>query len=115
MAESIYKIDKNLMAQIMGPDAISVPSNSAGAVGDVNVGQSTSPFDMILNKAVDSLESVSKVESQTNALINSYIAGKADLSDVMIATAKMNIAVQLAVTTVTSTVNTFKEITQIQI
>ena len=69
----------------------------------------------MLQKAVDSLEGVSKIENDTNLLIQQFVDGKAELSDVMIATAKMNLSVQLAVAVVTSAVNTFKEMTQMQI
>jgi len=70
------------------------------------------PFEAVFSKAVDALEGVSNVEFRANDLINQYVQGKADLADVMIATSKMNIAVQLAVTTITTAVSTFKEITQ---
>ena len=76
---------------------------------------SENPFEVILRRAVDALEGVSQTEAAANRLIDLYVAGKAELSDVMIATSKASIAVQLAVTVVTSAVNTFKEITQMQI
>ncbi len=70
------------------------------------------PFEAVFSRAVDALEGVSSVEFTANDLISKYIAGEADLADVMIATSKMSIAVQLAVTTITTAVSTFKEITQ---
>ena len=73
------------------------------------------PFDAILNRAMESLNNVSQVEAEANVMIDDYVAGRADLSDVMVATSKMGIAVQLAVTTITTTVNSFKEITQMQV
>lgn len=72
-------------------------------------------FDEMLGRAVDSLNSVSEVEMNTNKLIDDYVKGKAELSDVMLATAKMTIAVNLAVTTLTTAVSSFKEITQMPI
>ncbi len=113
MVESISRIDPNLLAQIMGPEEIAQAPVPAVAGNTVQTGQNM--FDTILNRAVESLEGVSKTEFTANDLMNKYAAGQAELSDVMIATAKMNIAVQLAVTTVTSAVNTFKEMTQMQI
>jgi flagellar hook-basal body complex protein FliE len=77
--------------------------------------KSESIFDQVLSRAVDALDSVSQTEMNANKLIDDYIAGKVELSDVMIATSKMTIAVQLAVTTITSAVSTFKEITQMPI
>lgn len=73
------------------------------------------PFQKFLDMAVTALEDVSQMEFQTNQLINDYVAGKATMQDVMTQTAKMNIAVQLAVTVTTSTVTAFKEITQMPV
>ncbi len=118
MLNSISKIDPKLLAEILGGDQITPgASNSIGSsspVGNLDKA-SSSPFDNILSKAVDALEGTSKIENDANAMIEKYTQGKAELSDVMMATAKMNIAIQLAVTTVSSAVNTFKEITQMQI
>jgi flagellar hook-basal body complex protein FliE len=69
-------------------------------------------FEDVLSKAVDSLNAVSDTEFRANELINDYIAGRAELSDVMVATSKMSITVQLAVSVITTAVSTFKEITQ---
>ncbi len=115
MAESIGRIDPNLIAQILGPDEqimpapVSVQQPGSGEFARVKT------FDDILESAVNSLEGVSKIENDANMLIQRYAEGKAELSDVMIATAKMNLSVQLAVAVVTSAVSTFKEMTQMQI
>ena len=77
--------------------------------------QTENIFDEMLGKAVDALQNVSNVEMNANKLMDDYLAGKVELSDVMIATSKMTLAVQLAVTTITSAVSTFKEITQMPI
>lgn len=119
MVVPIGRIDPKTLAQILGGDeimaAVPTPSSSVPSAGDMLVKKTSSPFDDILSKAVDSLEQVSKAENNTNALINEYVRGNVDISDVMIATSKMNLMMQLAVTAVTSAVNTFKEITQIQV
>lgn len=92
-------------------------------IGNMKLGQApaggvrglpSNPFDDVLARAVDALEGTSQTEFTANDLINKYIEGKAELSDVMVATSKMSIAVQLAVTVITSAVSTFKEITQMQ-
>lgn len=116
MAVPIGRIDPNLLAQIMGPEE-AAPAAPAAAEeqGITGIKSGTSPFEDMLSKAIDSLEGISKMQNDTNVLINRYIEGRADLSDVMIATSKTGLMVQLAVTTVTSAVNTFKEITQMQI
>jgi flagellar hook-basal body complex protein FliE len=72
-------------------------------------------FDQMLGKAIESINGVSDVEMNANRMIDSYVAGKAELSDVVLATAKMTVAVNLAVTTITSAVSSFKEITQMSI
>jgi len=96
------------LAQVEGPAAtLAQPATTPS--------KSESIFDQVLGRAVDALDSVSQTEMNANKLIDDYIAGKVELSDVMIATSKMTIAVQLAVTTITSAVSTFKEITQMPI
>ncbi|MFA6431466.1 MAG: flagellar hook-basal body complex protein FliE [Candidatus Margulisiibacteriota bacterium] len=72
-------------------------------------------FEMILSKAVESLNSVSQAEKQANDLITKFTKGEADISQVMIAQSKAGIQVQFAVTTVNAVVNTLKEVTQLQI
>ncbi len=116
MVESIGRIDPRLIAQILGPDEqlapepVSVPQQPGSSeLTKIRT------FDDVLQKAVGSLEDVSKIENDTNLLIQQFAEGKAELSDVMIATAKMNLSVQLAVAVVTSAVSTFKEMTQMQI
>ena len=111
MVEGIDPINLKL-AQILGDEEIR-PS-AAGKVAPP-AEFPTNPFEDILSKAVDALEGVSRQEFHTNQLINKYVQGEADLQDVMVESSKASIMVQLAVTTVTSAVNTFKEITQMQI
>ena len=69
----------------------------------------------MLSQAISALEGVSRSEVYANQLVSQYLKGEVDLKDVMVAQAKMSIMVQLAVTTINSAVNTFKEITQMQI
>jgi flagellar hook-basal body complex protein FliE len=73
------------------------------------------PFVKFLDMAVNALQEVSKAETQTNDLIVKYTQGKANVEEVMVATAKMNIMVQLAVTATTTAVTTFKEIQQMPV
>ncbi len=103
MVEPIKPIN---LAQAAPPEGTTSPA-PRGLTGN--------PFEDILSKAVDSLEGVSALEGEANMLINKYIEGKAELADVLVATSKMSIAVQLAVTTITTAVTSFKEITQMQI
>jgi flagellar hook-basal body complex protein FliE len=92
-----------------------VASPTAPAAPVSKVDPAGNPFDAVLGKAIDALNGVSQTEFTANKLIDDYIAGKAELSDVMIATSKMTIAVNLAVSTITSAVSSFKEITQMAI
>ncbi len=110
MAEVVGKIPVNILNNILGSNA----TDSAPAPSQP-LKTSKSFFDDLLSKAVDALENVSAMEGKTDILMRGYAAGQVDLSDVMIASSKMNIAVQLAVTTVSSAVTTFKEITQMQV
>ena len=104
----LLPVDPVSLAQVEGPAAITpAAAPTAPSTGSI--------FDEMLGRAVDSLNSVSELEMNANKLIDDYVAGRAELSDVMIATSKMTIAVQLAVTTITSAVSSFKEITQMPI
>jgi len=76
---------------------------------------SGNPFEDVLSKAIESLNNVSQSEIYADRLVNNYLKGEVELQDVMIAQAKANLMVQFAVTTVNSAVNTFKEVTQMQI
>lgn len=97
-----------ILAQVEAPAApAAAPAAPAADTGNI--------FDEMLGRAVDALNSVSEIEMNANKLIDDYMNGKAELSDVMLATSKMSIAVQLAVTTITTAVSTFKEITQMAI
>jgi flagellar hook-basal body complex protein FliE len=95
-----------------GTDALRVNQNAVGSARPVEAGNI---FDDMLGRAIGALNNVSATEMNANTLIDKYINGQAELSEVMLATSKMTIAVQLAVTTVTSAVSSFKELTQMQI
>ncbi|MFA4858675.1 MAG: flagellar hook-basal body complex protein FliE [Candidatus Margulisiibacteriota bacterium] len=72
-------------------------------------------FEDVLSKAVEALNGVSQQEIYANQMIDQYTRGEVDMADVMLATSKMNIMVNLAVTVVNSAVTSFKEVTQMQI
>ncbi len=90
-----------------GPAPAAEPSQRAEYPGNI--------FDDILAQAIEALDGVSRSEIYANQLIDGYLRGEVELHEVMVAQAKMNIMVQLAVTTVNTAVTTFKEITQMQI
>jgi flagellar hook-basal body complex protein FliE len=99
------------LAQVAGETPVA-PTAAPGATGPVEGGNI---FDDMLGRAMEALNSVSESELNANKLIDLYVQGKAELSDVMLATSKMTIAVQLAVTAVTTAVSSFKEITSMSI
>jgi len=106
------------IAELLGNDELvaAQPTVSAQSIlPKTDFQYSNSPFEDVLNKAVDSLKSVSQSEIHANQMIDKYTKGQADMQDVMVATSKMNIMIQFAVTTVNTAVSTFKEITQMQI
>jgi len=125
MAVPIDPVSANLkLAQLLNegdllaqaPAAPAAPTYAAPApAAPASADFSGSLFEDILSKAIESLNGVSKTEAYANQLVEKYARGEAELQDVMVAQAKMSIVVQLAVTTVNSAVNTFKEITGMQI
>jgi flagellar hook-basal body complex protein FliE len=108
------------LAQILGDDYLAqaaepvARANPAGAPAE-RVNFTGSPFEDVMARAIEALNGVSRSEFYANQMIDGYLRGEVELHDVMVAQSKMSIMVQLAVTTVTSAVNTFKEIIQMQI
>jgi flagellar hook-basal body complex protein FliE len=122
MAEAISAVQAEMrLAQLLGDDFLAQAPESPAAITPGNqlttpaADFTGNPFEDVLKKAVESLESVSKTELYANQLVDKYLKGEAEISDVMAAQAKMSVMVNLAVTTVNSAVTTFKEITQIQV
>lgn len=121
MVESIDAVRAGMrLAQLLGEDdlvaqAPAAASPAAGAPASSGANFSGNIFDDVLAKAIESLEGFSRSEVYTNQVIDKYIRGEADIQDVMVAQSKMSVMMQLAVTTVNASVNTFKEITQMQI
>jgi flagellar hook-basal body complex protein FliE len=75
----------------------------------------SNPFEDILGKAIESLSDVSAQENYTNDLVERYVAGEVDLQKVMTEMSKMTLMIQLATTTINLAVQTFKEITAMQV
>ena len=125
MVEGINPVNLDLrLAQLLGEDELlaQAPSTAAApsfsspaSAANTGVNFTGNPFEDILAKAIESLDGVSKSEAYANQLMDKYIRGEVELQDVMVAQAKMSIMAQLAVTTVNTAVNTFKEITQMQV
>jgi flagellar hook-basal body complex protein FliE len=105
--------EDDLVAQAPAAAAPAAPASMAPSASSVKF--PGNPFDDVLAKAIESLEGVNRSEVYANQMIDKYIRGEADIQDVMVAQSKMSVMMQLAVTTVNASVNTFKEITQMQI
>lgn len=104
MAEPIERIGRSLGAEEVSGFSESARLNFAG-----------NPFEDVLAKAVEALNKVSGSEFYANQMIDKYLAGEVDMADAMVATSKMSIMVQFAVTAINTAVTTFKEVTQMQI
>lgn len=123
MVQSISPVAADLrLAQLLGEDTsiaqapeTTAAAGASGATSPEKLGFSGNPFEDILTKAVDSLDGVHRSEIRANQLIEQYLRGEIELQDVMVFQSKMSIMVNLAVTTINAVVNTFKEITQIQV
>lgn len=123
MIQGIDPVTANMrLAQLLGSDdllaqapaAPAAPAALPGMPAASATGLTGNPFDDALSKAVESLNMVSQSEIHANQLVDQYMKGQADLQDVMVAQSKMNIMMQLAVTSINAAVGSFKEITQIQ-
>lgn len=117
MAESIDPLHLKL-TQLIGEDEIfgTVSVNQTPEINQeakVDFGQNS--FENMLSKATESLENISKVEAQANDMMRKYASGQVGIQEAMLATSKMSIMVQFAVTVINTAVSTFKEITQMQV
>lgn len=108
------------LAELLGDDSLlaqapASPAFLAAAPPTSSVNFTGNAFEDILAKTIQALDGVSQTEIRANQLISQYMQGQADLSEVMIAQAKMSVSAQLAVTVVSSAVSSFQQVTQIQI
>ncbi len=76
---------------------------------------SRAPFQIMLENAVDALQNVSNTEQENNKLIDEFIQGKRSVDEVLISTNQLNLEMSLLTTVVNTTVQTFKEIQQMQV
>ena len=73
------------------------------------------PFQLIIDKALEVLESISVMDYRVNDLTEQYIQGKVSIDEVSFETMKLNLAVSFASTILSSSTQAFKEITGLQI
>ena len=113
--------DNDLFAQApyqsaqVAPAAAAAVTPSAAPAASGAVGFSGNAFEDILSKAIESMNGISQTEIYANQMAEKFAKGQVEMQDVMVAQAKMSVAVTMAVTTINAAVNTFKELTQMQI
>lgn len=73
------------------------------------------PFQLFIDKAVDALEGISKMERRVNTLMDQYMLGRATIEEVSIETTKLTIAMSFATTVISQATQIFKEIQGIQV
>lgn len=73
------------------------------------------PLQLFLDSAVQALNEISNQEFRVNNLIEGFVAGTVSEDDVIIETAKLNLAMSMVTTIMQSAVQTFKEIQQIAV
>ncbi|MDA1353867.1 MAG: hypothetical protein O3A01_05275 [bacterium] len=73
------------------------------------------PLQLFLDAAVSALNEISVQEYRVNDLIEGFVAGTVSEDDVIIETAKLNLAMSMITTIMQSAVQTFKEIQQIAV
>jgi flagellar hook-basal body complex protein FliE len=77
--------------------------------------ENATPFQVMLDNAVSSLESVSAVEEKADAYIAQYAKGNVSMEEALMEVTKMTMAVELVTSIVNQTVTTFKEIQQMPV
>ncbi len=100
-AQNLINVLKSAPLQkVVDPTALSVQPNI---------------FKTALDKAVSNLNAISAQEVNAEKLISDYIQGKAGLDEVMIEIEKANLSINLALTVINTSVQTFKEIMQMPV
>ena len=89
--------------------------NSKKQVLEYETQQDTSPFAMMFAGMVKALQSVSQLEHKTNDLIEKFVARKASVEEVSMATAQLNVSITLVTTVVSSLSQSIKELQNMQV
>ena len=105
---SLESIDNIYLAQV-----------NNGVVGNAQTAKPDNlnivPLQIFLDNAIKSLERVSKQEFKVNNLMDQFVKGEVSEDEVVLETAKLNLAISMVTTIVQSAVQTFKEIQQIPV
>lgn len=105
MAEPIAAINPIGMGEPLGGAANVVPV----------VPENTTPFQTMLDTAINGLENVSALEEKANAYIAQYAKGNVSMEEALMEVTKMTMAVELTTSVVNQAVTTFKEIQQMPV
>ena len=89
---SLDKIDRTSLAQLNQGGSKCCKCNLA----DVNI----VPLQIFLDNAIRSLQNVSKQEARVNNLMDDFIKGKISEDEVVLETAKLNLAISMVTTIV---------------
>jgi len=89
--------------------------NSAENKSFLNERLEKTPFQVFIDKAVESLEDISAMEFKVNDLIEGHIKGEVSIDEVSIETSKLNLAMSFVTTVLSSATQTFKELTQMAV
>ena len=73
------------------------------------------PFQLVIDKAIEVLESISVMDYRVNDLTEQYIQGKVSIDEVSFETMKLNLAVSFATTILSSATQAFNEIKNLAI
>ncbi len=73
------------------------------------------PFQLFMDRAVDSLRNVGQYEAYTNDLMERFVKGEVSVDEVAMAASQLNLMVSFATTVITTATSTFKEIQQLQV
>lgn len=73
------------------------------------------PFQMFIDKSVEVLSNISKLDYRVNDLTEQFMRGEVSVDEVSFEINKLNLAITFATTVISSASQTFKELTQLQI
>lgn len=76
---------------------------------------SVTPFQMYIEKSIEVLGNISKLDYRVNDLTEQFMRGEVSVDEVSFEINKLNLAITFATTVISSASQTFKELTQLQI
>jgi len=111
----LEEIDRRRRRDRSNDDPETLTPENINELGYQTTRLEVTPFQLFLGRAVDALESISKMEFRVNDLTQQYIEGKVSIDEVSMEATKLNLAITFATTVITTAAQTFKEFTQMAI